>query len=103
MKWQNKSINKIIEHDKLSTIIVSLFPFNLPRIESILVLTDFLKHKANSLLFVKCATEQHFSSLQRWRGVQDSKEERPRNRSKDSWLLPKVCGMVSFIHRVRTF
>ena len=91
MKWQNKNIDKIIEHNKLSSIIVSLFSFNLPRIESILVLTDFLKRKANSLLFVKCAMEQYFSSLQRLRGVQDSEEERPRNWSKDSCLLPKVC------------
>jgi len=88
-------MNKIIEHNKLSNIIVSLFSLNLLWIQSILVLTDYLKHKANSLLFVKCAMEQDFSSLQRLRGVQDSEEEGPRNRSKDSWLLPKVCGMVS--------
>ena len=54
MKWQNKSMNKIIEHNKLSNIIVPLFSLNLLRIQSILVLTDYLKHKANSLLFVKC-------------------------------------------------
>ena len=61
MKWQNKNIDKIIEHNKLSSIIVSLFSFNLPRIESILVLTDFLKRKANSLLFVKC--DMHGTTL----------------------------------------